>query len=350
VFHAPLIVHATGMVLSAVVTGDPGRQKQSATEYPEARVFGSVEELWASAADFDMAVIATPTARHLPDAMQALRLGLHVVVDKPVAGTAAEAELLVREAVLHDRQVHVFHNRRWDSDFLGIRQLAEAGALGDPLFLESRMESLRPVRRESWRNSPRPQDFGGVLIDLGSHLVDQAIQLMGPVESVFARIHAVRAGAGADDQFSMHLAHEGGSTSLLVAGKATPFPGHRLAVLGTRASARVAWTDSQEAALRDGMSPAAASWGGEPATSAVEVCAAAGLGESEVHRIPAPRGGWNTFYPRVLRAIREGQPPPVPLQDAVETMRVLDAARTSAAGGATIVLSPPARHGSASGT
>lgn len=344
VFHAPLIACTTGMSLRAVVTGDPGRQQQVAAECPEVRVLGSADELWGAADDFDLAVIATPTARHVPDALCAVRSGLHVVVDKPVAGTASDAEVLAAEAARLDRQVHVFHNRRWDSDFLGIRELVATGALGTPLVLESRMASLRPVRAGSWRNSSDPRDFGGLLLDMGSHLVDQAIQLMGPVRSVSALTHVIREGAGADDFCSLQLVHEGGSTSAIVASKATPFAEARFTVLGTRAAARVSWVDSQEDALREGMSPAAASWGEEPATSAVEVCPTAESGGSEVHRVPAPRGAWNTFYPRVMRAIRESQPPPVPLRDAVETMRVLDAARTAAADGSTVVLAPPARH------
>jgi len=344
VFHAPLIVHTTGMMLCAVVTGDPGRQKQAATGYPEARVFGSVEELWARAADFDMAVIATPTARHLPNAMQAIRSGLHVVVDKPVAGTAAEAEFLAREAVLHDRQVHVFHNRRWDSDFLGIRNLVATGTLGNPLVLESRMESLRPVHPGSWRNSADPRDYGGLLLDMGSHLVDQAMQLMGPVRSVSAVMHSIRKDAVADDFCSLCLVHEGGSSSVLVASKAAPFAETRLRVLGSRASARVSWTDSQEQALRDGKCPAADTWGEEPPSAVVDVCGLDASGRIVREEIPAPRGRWNSYYPNVLAAITEGGRPPVLIQDAISTMRVLDAARTAASGGGTVSLAPVARH------
>jgi predicted dehydrogenase len=345
VFHAPLIAHTTGISLRAVVTGNPARQQQAATECPDARVIGSVDALWDAADDFDVAVVATPTARHLPHAVGAVRAGLHVVVDKPVAGTAADAEMLAVEAARHGRQVHVFHNRRWDSDFLGIRDLVASGALGTPLVLESRMASLRPVHSGSWRNSPDPGDFGGLLLDMGSHLVDQALQLMGPVESVSAATQSLREGAGADDFCSLQLVHEGGSTSLLVASKAMPFTEARFTVMGTRAAARVQWTDSQEQALRNGMSPVGPGWGEEPSSSAVEVCALDGSDGTAPRLVRPPHGAWNTFYAKVLAAISEGGHHPVPLRDAIDTMRVLDAARTAAAGRSTVALVPPARHG-----
>ena len=345
VFHAPLISHTTGMSLRAVVTGDPGRQQQVAEEFPGTRVIRTSEELWGSAGEFDVAVVATPTARHLPDALRAIRSGLHVVVDKPVAGTAADAELLAEEAVLLDRQVHVFHNRRWDSDFLTLRDLTEAGTLGRPMAMESRMESLNLLHPMSWRNSTDPRDFGGALLDLGSHLVDQAIQLMGPVESVSARTHSVRPSAGANDHFTMLLVHEGGSTSLLVGSKAAPSTGIRFTVVGTRAAARIEWIDSQERALRDGLSPAGETWGEESPSAVVRLCSLDAAGDRHERLLPAARGGWNGFYSKVRDAINSGQPSPAPIQHAIETMRVLDAGRTSATENVTVVLAPPAGHG-----
>lgn len=348
-FHAPLISATRGMTLSAIVTGDPDRQQQARTELPDVSIIDSSTDLSEIAAEFDLAVVATPSGTHLHEALRAIRFGLHVVVDKPVAGTAADAALLAEEAEKCARQVHVFQNRRWDSDFLTLRELKDSGILGDIQVLESRMESLRPIRSTSWRNSPHPQDLGGVLIDLGSHLVDQALQLMGPVKTVSANTHSVRLGAEAEDYFSMFLVHEGMSTSLLVASKATPSMDFRFKALGSRAMARVGWADSQEHALRTGVNPASASWGEEPASAMAQVFSPNSVGEYSENLVPATSGQWNTFYAKVRISIVENRLPPVSLQDAIETLRVLDAARISAATDATIPLVPSAQHRSASG-
>jgi predicted dehydrogenase len=270
------------------------------------------------------------------------------VVEKPVAGTAADAVLLAEEAEKCARQVHVFHNRRWDSDFLTLRELKDSGIIGDLQVMESRLESLRPIRSTSWRNSPHPQDLGGVIIDLGSHLVDQALQLMGPVKTVFANAHSVRLGAKAEDYFSMFLVHEDTSTSLLVASKATPSMDFRFKVLGSRAIVRVGCADSQELALRTGMNPAAESWGEEPASAMVQVFSLNSEGDYLEGFLPMKRGRWNIFYSKVRDAILKNTSAPVALHDAIETLRVLDAARISATTGATIPLVPPAQHGLAS--
>ena len=345
VIHAPLISHTEGLDLGGVVTGNPERQRQVAAKFPDVSIFRNLNELLVRANDFDVAVIATPTRSHLPISLEAVRAGLHVVVDKPVAGTAADAELLGVEATKFDRQVFVFHNRRWDSDFLSIRKITDSGALGVPLVFESCMETLSPVVEGSWRNSPHPEDFGGSLLDLGSHLVDQAMELMGPIEAVSAVTHAVRAGAKADDFFSMVLVHTDSATSILRASRANPFSGFRFLVLGSEAVARVQWVDSQERALRDGIDPSSAIWGKETNDEVVEICSLSPGGERKEYFAPASRGEWNTFYSKVRDAIRVEQPSPVSIQDSIETMRVLDAARTSAVNDKTITLSPPARHG-----
>lgn len=344
VFHAPLITHTAGMKLCAVVTGNPERQNQVVREHPAACIIRSSKELSRMADEFDVAVIATPTGTHVREALRAVRSGLHVVVDKPIAGTVADADLLREQALKFDRQVYVFHNRRWDSDFLSVRDLKDTAVLGDLFMLESRMESLRPVRGTSWRNSPNPGDSGGALLDLGSHLVDQALQLMGPVRYVSSRTQALREGAAANDHFSMLLSHEGDSTSLLIASRAQPFAYPRFKVLGSRAAARVDWHDSQESALRDGMNPDSPTWGMEPPSAMARICPTTKEGEWAELLVPAARGAWNTFYSKVFHALMNDGPPPVSMDQAIETQRVLDAARIAAAQGATIALTPPARH------
>lgn len=336
------------MRLKAVVTRSSERKRELIENHPDVGVVNSLNELCDRADEFDLAVIATPTGDHFAHALQVLKSGIHVLIDKPITGNAADAAILRQEAMRRSVQVHVFHNRRWDSDFLSLRHATESGKIGAPLVLESRMESLRPIHSRSWRNSTYPQDSGGALLDLGVHLVDQAMQVMGPVTSVYGRTHSVRRGAGANDFFTISLVHERELTSVLVGSKASPLTGARFKMLGTKAVARVGWSDSQELALREGEDPSSATWGEETPAAAVQICSTGAAGETLESLVPAKRGEWNIFYSRLLEAITNNQPPPILLEDVIETMRVLDAARTSADEGRSIELLPPAQHESSS--
>ncbi|WP_420876667.1 Gfo/Idh/MocA family oxidoreductase, partial [Streptomyces niveiscabiei] len=186
VFHAPLIGTTKGLTLDTVVTSNPDRQAQARAEHPGAGVVASPDELLARAGELDLVVIASPNRTHVPLATAALDAGLPVVVDKPIAGTAAEARALAALAEERGLLLSVFQNRRWDNDFLTLRKLLADGELGDVWRFESRFERWRPLPKGGWRESGDPAEIGGLLYDLGSHLVDQALVLFGPVTSVYA--------------------------------------------------------------------------------------------------------------------------------------------------------------------
>ena len=215
-FHAPL-VHATrGLELAAVVTQDPTRRAGAAARYPHAQLFGSPDEIWSEPGRFDLVVVAAPNRAHVELATRAVDAGLAVVVDKPLAITAADAVELRDAATARGVPVAVFQNRRWDGDFLTARQLIADGALGSVHTFESRFDRWRPeVKAGAWRESPDPADGGGLLFDLGSHLIDQAHVLFGPVDSVFAEVRAVRPGARVDDDVFVVLHHRSGTVSHL---------------------------------------------------------------------------------------------------------------------------------------
>ncbi|MFL5579677.1 MAG: Gfo/Idh/MocA family oxidoreductase, partial [Gemmatimonadaceae bacterium] len=198
-FHAPLIATAPGLRLAAIVTGDADRQAQARRDHPEAQVVPDVERLWDPALGVELVTISTPNRTHAPLALSALAAGRHVVVDKPFAPTAAEAARVVDAARRAERLVTVYQNRRWDGDFRTLRRLLAEGALGAPLRFESRFERWRPTPKGDWRERADPAEAGGLLFDLGSHLVDQAIQLFGPVRSVYAELGIRRPGAQIDD-------------------------------------------------------------------------------------------------------------------------------------------------------
>jgi scyllo-inositol 2-dehydrogenase (NADP+) len=335
VFHAPLIEATPGLSVAAIVSSDPERVERARREHPDAEVLPSPDELFGRASDFDFLVVASPNEAHAPLALRAIYAGLPVLVDKPLAADAARARDVVKQAEAAGVLVTVFLNRRWDSDQLTLRKLLAEGRLGQVLRYESRFERWRPELSDgAWRESTLPEDGGGIALDLGPHLVDQAIELFGPVARVYAEIDRHRGGAGDDDCF-LALAHESGTHSHLWMSVLAGAPGPRLRVLGDGAAFVVEQLDGQEAALRSGARPEpGVDWGAEPP----ERWGVLRRGDEE-ERVQSEPGAWPEFYVGFERAVREGAPPPVDPWDAVRGLEVLDAARESAAGSETVALS-----------
>jgi predicted dehydrogenase len=324
-FHAPFVATTPGLELSAIVTRDPERQRKAARDYPGVRVVAEVERLWDRTVELDVVVISTPNRTHVPLALSAIAAGLHVVVDKPLAPSVTEARDVVSAAQRRGVVLGVFQNRRWDGDFQTIRRLLADGALGVPFRFESRFERWRPVPTGGWRERGTPEDAGGLLFDLGSHLIDQALVLFGPATDVYAELDQRRAGVDADDDAFVAITHASGVRSQLhmsaVAGQA----GARFRLLGSKA-AYVKWgLDVQEAALREGMRPGGAEWGVEPS----DQWGTLGT-EGEGQRIPTERGDYGAFYAGLVRAIRSDAPPPVDPSDVIAALEVIEAARASA--------------------
>jgi scyllo-inositol 2-dehydrogenase (NADP+) len=326
VFHAPLIASTRGLAVTSVVTSSPERQAQVAADHPEARILSSAEQLWERD-DHDLVVVATPNDTHPALATAAMDRGLPVVVDKPMAVTAARAEQLVALAQRTGVLLTVFQNRRWDSDHLTLVRLLAGGHLGHVIRYESRFERWRPAPRAgSWRESLAPEEGGGLLLDLGSHLVDQALTLFGPVTEVYAEVDA-RRGVPADDDVFIALHHASQTISHLRASAVTAAPGPRLRVLGSEAAFRITELDSQEDRLRAGARPdTVPDWGAEPEAHRGRLI----TGEASVP-VPGERGDWPRFYALLAAALRDGGPPTVDPADAVATLRVLELARRSAA-------------------
>lgn len=327
VFHAPLIESTLGLTVASVVTANPERAAQARRELPAARVLPDPEAVFADSGAQDFVVVATPNDLHAPLARRALGAGLPVVVDKPLALNAAEARGLVEDAESAGLLLVPFMNRRWDSEQLTVRRLLTEGALGEVLRMESRFERWRPELGDArWREQTAPARGGGILLDLGPHLVDQALQLFGPVEAVYAEISSPRGGAADDDAF-LALRHETGVRSHLWTSAFAAAPGPRLRVLGDRAAFVITDLDGQEEALRAGRRPGDGSdWGAEPRERWGSL-----VSGDRGEPVQSAPGDWPAFYTGFERALREGGPPPVDPWDAVAALAVLDAARRSAA-------------------
>jgi predicted dehydrogenase len=332
VFHAPLIAAADGLALDSVVTSSPERQAQARAEHDGVRVAAGPDELWARADELDLIVLASPNRTHVPLAEAALKAGLPVVIDKPIAGTAAEARALAALAKERGLLLSVFQNRRWDNDFLTLARLVADGELGTVQRFESRFERWRPQPKGGWRESGDPQEIGGLLYDLGSHLVDQALTLFGPAATVYAEADVRRPGAAVDDDTFIALTHASGVRSHLWMSATTARLGPRFRVLGSTAGYLKYGLDPQEAALREGHRPGPG-WGAEPES------AWGTLGAGDTARpLPTLPGDYPAYYPAIARALRDGSAPPVTAEEAAAALDVLEAARRSATEGLTVTL------------
>jgi len=326
-FHAPLIATTPGMRLAAVVTSNADRAAQAHARHPGVAVVDSAERLWERAGELDLVVIASPNRTHVPLALEALEAGLPVVVDKPLAATSADARRLVKEARARGLLLSVFQNRRWDGDFLTLRRLLAEGELGMVHRFESRFERWRPAPKPGWRERGDPAEAGGVLFDLGSHLVDQALVLFGPVKEVYAEIDRRRPGVEVDDDAFVALTHASGVRSHLWTSLVAAEDTVRMRVLGSRAAYVKSGLDVQEAALRGGEKPGGAGWGREPP----ERWGRLGAGEEWVP-VPTERGDYPAFYAGIAAALRDGTSPPVDPSDAVAVLEIIEAARRSVEG------------------
>jgi predicted dehydrogenase len=325
VFHGRLLAGTQGAEVVAVVTRDPGRRAGAERDLPGVTCYDTVEQMLATAR-LDLAVVATVPAAHPANAGECLAAGVATVVDKPLAVDAETAAGIV--AAAGGTPLTVFQNRRWDADQLTLRRLRAHDRLGRVLRYESRFERWRPqIDPTRWRDLNGPAEGGGALLDLGSHLVDQALTLFGPARTVYAEVETrrgngepERSGQVGDDDAFVALEHADGTRSHLWCSAIAAAPGPRLRVLGSGAGYVVEEVDGQEDALRAGL----------PVSQAKPRAGWLVRGAERESVDPLP-GRWDAFYPAVLAAVRDGGPLPVDPMDAVRALEVIDAARRSAA-------------------
>jgi predicted dehydrogenase len=324
VFHAPLVSNTAGLSLVAVTTSDAGRAARARAAHAGVAVFADADELLRRAGgDVDLLVVATPNRLHVPVARAALARRIAVVMDKPLATAAAPAAALVDDFEAAGVAFTVFQNRRWDGDFLTVRRIVESGELGTVTRLESRYERFRPdVDAAAWRELAAAEEGGGLLLDLGAHLIDQALTLFGSPARVYAEIAARRPGAQVDDDVFVALEHAGDVRSHLWMSAIAPVGGRSLRASGTRAGVQTLGLDPQEEQLAAGIVPGDEGWGEGPPARWVD----AG-GE---RTLALERGAYEAFYAGVRDALAGGTAMPVDPRDSVAALHVIEAARRSA--------------------
>ncbi|MEQ1579745.1 MAG: oxidoreductase [Steroidobacteraceae bacterium] len=327
-FHAPLLAATPGIALAAVASG---QRERLAHDYPHAAVLPLPDLL--ARPDIDFVVVATPNATHFELARAALNAGKHVVVDKPFTLTVGEAEELVELAKRLGLILTVFHNRRWDGDFLTLKRLVEGGELGNMTSFESRFDRYRPEIRDRWRERNAPGS--GTWFDLGPHLVDQALMLFGLPLGIKAELAIERPGACTIDRFDVTLRYATLRVVLASSYLATA-PGPRFHAVGTAGSYLRHGEDSQEHCLREGRRPGGDDdWGLNPEPGLLIRI----IDDCEVSiEIPTERGRYASFYRALADAVAGLGPPPVDTADMVNVMRVLELAVVSAERGLEVTL------------
>ena len=322
VFHAPFLHLHSGFELYAVWE----RTKNLASaKYPGIKTYRSIKELLNDAA-IELVIVNTPNFTHYEYAKLALLAGKHVVVEKPFTLTTEQADDLITFAQKQDRKISVYQNRRWDSDFQTVQKIVNEGLLGNIVEAEIHYdrfsEALSPKLH---KEIPGPGT--GILYDLGSHLVDQCIQLFGMPEAVFCDVFIARPISKVEDYMEVLLFYK--SSRVRLKGSYQVRESLPAFILhGSKGSFIKSRADTQEARLLKGESPDATDWGIEPET-------ARGLLHTEVNgkiireNINSERGNYMAYYEQLYKALREGEPLPVTAEEGRKVIHVIERAYQS---------------------
>jgi predicted dehydrogenase len=321
-FHAPVIRAVPGLQLTAILqrTGDSAAQA-----LPGTRIVRSIDELLAIDS-IQLIVISTPNQTHFPLAKRCLEAGRHAVVDKPFTTSTAEAVELLQVARKLGLVLTAYHNRRFDADFQALRQTVCAGELGRFVRFESTYDRYRPIRKPgAWRELSGPGS--GVLFDLGPHLIDQAMMLLGTPLALTADVRIERSGFSTDDAFDLLLHYPDGARALLRATMLSALPRPRLVALGENGSFLKREFDPLEPNLRNGQIPAGPSWVVEKEENWGELTVVKD-GHASMRKIPSI-GDWREFYANVRDAILGKAPLLVTPQQVLNVMVALELALES---------------------
>jgi scyllo-inositol 2-dehydrogenase (NADP+) len=333
IFHAPFIRCTTDLELTAIVTSDPQRAAQAVSEYPEATIFSKSEEIFSSASDYDLVVVAAPNKFHYPLCVDALNAGLSVVVDKPMATSSDQIKGLIDLSDKKNKLLSVYHNRRWDADFLTMQKIIANDSLGKLTRFESRFERFRlEPKKDAWRESADAADAGGLLFDLGSHLIDQVCVLFGRPSSVYAEIRTVRPAAHVDDDVFVALNYPSGMVAHLWASSVASSPAPRFRLSGLKGSFEKFGLDPQEDALRAGKRPDSSAWG-EELDSFFGHLYLAVTGAVADSTVVSERGNYGSFYANIASTLAGETMLAVKPEEALLTMEIIEAAFKSSKNG-----------------
>lgn len=320
-FHAPFLKTLDAFTL---VAASGSRAGELVSNLPELKAYANADVLLGET-DAELIIVTTPNHSHFDLAARALQQGRHVIVDKPFVCTSADAKTLIEMAERQGVVLSVFHNRRWDSDFLTVKQLFEEGRLGEVRQFDSHIDRFRPQVRPRWRE--QPGECTGIWFDLGPHLIDQALQLFGAPRAVSARLVTLRPKASVTDYFHVQL-HYPGLEVLLHASPYCAGRPRRFEIQGTLGRFVKYGLDPQEQRLLEGVRPERPDWAAETPEQYGILYREAG---QEV--CPSLCGGYQQYFDAIAAAIRAGGANPVPPSEALTGVRLLELAERSSVEG-----------------
>ncbi|WP_147821960.1 oxidoreductase [Salidesulfovibrio onnuriiensis] len=325
-FHIPFIDSLPEFELAAISSS---KRDAVVEDWPEVEHYSTADELLRRS-DAELVIITAPNDVHFELAKKALENNKHVILEKPFVTRVADGEALIALAREKERILSVYHNRRWDGDFLTVKRLVEEGRLGQVKCFESHFDRFRPAVRQRWRELAA--DGGGILYDLGPHVIDQALQLLGLPDALTAQCLKMREGAATVDYFNLVL-HYPDKVATLHADLFSAGPNRRFCVNGDKGSYEKYGLDPQEERLINGLRPTKAEWADET-TDQYGTLYTADSNEA----VPTERGGYQIYFQAMAEAIRTGGEPPVTAQDALWNIRLIELAMESSRSGKTVLV------------
>ncbi len=326
-FHVPFITSLPEFDLAAISSS----QREAVNgAWPTVQHYLTAEELLEHS-DAELVIITAPNEVHFSLAKKALENNKHVVLEKPFVTNVADGEALIALAAGKKRILSVFQNRRWDGDFLTLKKIIEEQRLGEVKSFESHFDRFRPEVRQRWRELA--SDGGGILFDLGPHLIDQALQLFSIPDAITAQCLLMRDGSSNVDYFNVML-HYPDKLAILHSDPFSAGPNKRFSIKGTKGSFEKLGLDPQEARLIAGVLPNRASWADETVEQYGRFFSAE---SSEI--VPTERGGYQAYFKAMADAIRSNKPVPVSAEEALCGIKLIELAMESSRLGKTLAVS-----------
>jgi predicted dehydrogenase len=316
-FHAPLL-KGCGFEIATVLTGNATRARQAKEDFPLVKVVENLKDFLAQ--DLDLVVVATANSVHADHALAAIAVGIPVVVEKPMGRTVAETLGILDASEKSGVPVTAFYNRQWDSDMLTLKKVAANGLIGKVFRLDSRFERYRPqLNPSAWRETLSPEEGGGLLLDLQTHLLSTALDAFGPAELTYASVRKIR--GESEDDVVLNLRHDSGVDSYCSVSAISGSTGPRIRALGTEGALIIEELDSQEALLRAGNYPEGGIWQ-VPTSSKAFI--QRGDQREEIQAVP---GNYGHFYLAVAGALEGKNPMPVGRDQILAVASIIDKAR-----------------------
>jgi predicted dehydrogenase len=346
VFHIPLILSTPSMILHSIVQRTPTPTNSASKDHPQAQIYNITDAMFADPS-IDLIVITTTPDSHFALCKSALEAKKHVLVEKPFVPSVKEAEALIEISKKSERLICIYQNRRWDTDFLTFRHLQSQNTLGRIVEFETHFDRHKPVRPvDSWKGTLRMEQGGGVIYDLGTHLIDQVVVAFGVPRRVTAVFQAQRQDGNEEpDAITVLLGYEtGANKGLLVTAKAGVISLEtqqlRYWVRGTEGTWLKLCLDVQEDQLKAGLKPGDKGFGVEPEEqSGLLTKMEGGKPVKSVLRNIEPET-YGALYRKFAEAIQKGDEELVPVKarEARDVLRIIEAAKESAKTGRTVEL------------